>query len=57
VETDWLPVTAGAKEACYLLGAARPRRDPPGTLRMVVPLEIREDGTVAAVEHESSGQP
>lgn len=57
VEMDWLPVSPGAKEACYLLGAARPRTDPPGTLRLVLPLEIRDDGTVVPLETSSPGQP
>lgn len=34
-EEDWIPVSAGAKEACYLLGAFRPQVEPRGTLRLV----------------------
>lgn len=35
VEEDWLPVPPGQKDACYLLGLARPRTEKPGTLRLI----------------------
>lgn len=35
LDSDWLPVPPGAKEACLLLGAYRPRTEPPGTLHLV----------------------
>jgi hypothetical protein len=34
-ELDWLPVPPGAKEACLLMSAYRPRTEPPGTLHLV----------------------
>jgi hypothetical protein len=62
-ETNWAPVGPGAKDACYLLGAVRPRTAAPGTLHLVAFRALREQAAdrpptdTPGIEATSSDRP